>query len=300
MSEVKIQNQNKAVTHQVKPVKMGCAPAVVTYPQTIAPVYNNNGYLPTYQNPYYTTNYSYQVPQAYTQYPAAANIQIQPADTKNQNGVTQTIINPQNQITPGATIDAAGTKCEIPPGTKGLNIIINSPTVATPGSSPMINTNTNYNGCSGANGNGGTTRVTAEKSKKKKNIIAITDNYVKNLENFLRSPNKDLKLFAAEELATRFEEDASRKTNPSLNALLNLVLQAKEPHIRHVALTTLKLGYAGGNDVTVQILNNLQQSKEHMGYEANDAKEALLKMSETEVKVDDNSRFNPQKTTGGD
>ena len=300
MSEVKIQNQNNAVTHQVKPVKMGCAPAKVTYPQTIAPVYNNNGYLPTYQNPYYTTNYAYQVPQAYTQYPAAANIQIQPANPNGQKEVTQTIINPQqNKITPGATIDAAGTKCEIPPGTNGLNIIINSPTVATPGSSPMINTNTNYNGGTGATSNG-TATATAEKSKKKKTIVAITDNYVKNLENFLRSPDKNLKQYAAEELFNRFEEDASRKTNPSLNALLNLVLQAKEPHIRTIALSTLKLGYAGGNDVTVQLLNNMQQSKEYMGLEANDAKEALLKMSETEVRVEDNSRFTPQTTKGDD
>ena len=304
MSEVKIKNQNKAVTHQVKPVKMGCAPAVTAYPQTIAPIYNNNGYLPTYQNPYYTSNYGYQVPQAYTQYPAAANIQIQPANPNGNQTITQTITNPQKQITPGATIDAAGTKCEIPPGTNGLNIIINSPTVATPGSHPMINTNTNYNGGSNG-GNGSTCNCTstgtqAAKPKKTKNIVALTDSYIKNLENFLRSPDKKLKQFGAEELAKRFEEEASRKTNPSLNALLNLVLQAKEPHIRHIALTTLKLGYAGGNDVTVQLLNNLQQSKEHMGLEASDAKEALLKMSETEVKVEDNSRFTPQTTKGDD
>ena len=38
----------------------------------------------------------------------------------------------------------------------------------------------------------------------------------------------------------------------------------------------------------------------YMGLEASDAKEALLKMSETEVKVEDNSRFSPQKTKGDD
>lgn len=280
MSEVNFRN-NKISNANVKPLKMNGYPVYVGN-QTNS-ICNNNGYLPTYQNPYYTTNYDYKIPQIYSQYPKA-NLALNP----------QIVQNPQ--ITPGATIDAGGTKCEIPPGSSGLNIIINNPTVATPGSNPMINTNTNCLGGSGAiGGNGEATYKTERKPKKTKNIVALTDDYIKNLENYLRSPNKDLKTFAIKEISSRFQEDEKRKTNPSLNGLLNLALQAKEPNVRFVALWLLKKGFAGGNDVTVQILNNMQQSKVYKGTEANDAKAALLKMSETVVKVPDYSPDKPKK-----
>ena len=58
----------------------------------------------------------------------------------------------------------------------------------------------------------------------------------------------------------------------------------------------LKQGLAGGNDVTIQLLNNMQQSKIYNGMEASDAKKALLKMSETIAKVPDNSPDKPQKS----
>ena len=287
MTEVNFQN-NKISKIQAKPLaSKGCPSYVYTQSN---PITNYNGYLPTYQQPYYTSNFGYQYPAAYSQYPAA-NV-----GTNQQYTSAQTVTNPQTispqKITPGATIDAGGTKCEIPPGTSGLNIIINNPTVATPGSNPMINTNTNcINGSGSSNGSGNNTQVKTEesKSKKKKNIVVLTDDYIKNLENYLRSPDKELKIFAMNEVSARFQEDEKRKTNPSLNALLNLGLQAKEPNVRFVALWLLKQGLAGGNDVTIQLLNNMQQSNIYKGLEANDAKKALLKMSETVVKVPDNS-----------
>ena len=281
MSEVKFKNDNM-ISPQVKPLKTGGSPSYGC--SQLNPIYNYNGYMPTYQQPYYTTNYGYQMPQVYAQYPTA------------QVAAPQVVTAPK--ITPGATIDAAGTKCEIPPGTSGLNIIINSPTVATPGYHPMINTNTN---CIGGNGSG-TANASASANagnnaaKKTKNVVALTDDYIKNLENYLRNPDRKMKLHAIKEVANRFIEDDKRKTNQPLNALLNLALQAKEPEIRLVALGLLKQGYAGGNDVTVQILNNLQQSAVCKGEEAADAKKAVLKMSETVVKIPDNSPDKPQKT----
>ena len=284
MSEVNLQN-NKILKTHINPLASKGYSCVCSQSN---PIYNYNGFVPTYQQPYYTANYRYQMPQVYSQYPVA-----------------QMTTNPQiaqkQQITPGATIDAGGTKCEIPPGTNGLNIIINNPTVATPGSHPMINTNTNCINGSGANGttsgSGGSGNATAtasasveeNNSKKKKNVVVLTDDYIKNLENYLRSPDKELKTFAMNEVSARFQDDEKRKNNPSLNALLNLGLQAKEPNVRFIALWLLKQGLAGGNDVTVQILNNMQQSKIYKGLEASDAKKALLKMSETVVKVPDNS-----------
>ena len=66
-------------------------------------------------------------------------------------------------------------------------------------------------------------------------------------------------------------------------------MQAKEPNVRFIGLWLLKKGLASGNDVTGQILNNMQQSIIYKGMEASDAKKALLKMSETIAKVPDNS-----------
>ncbi len=272
MSEVNFNNKNNQPVQQSRIVSTPYVPVSYSCTPVVPNINNYNGYIPTYLPQYYTSNFGYQTPYVNTQYPVS------------------TAIPAQKPVTPGATIQAGGTTCQVPQGTNGLNIIINSPTVATPGSNPMINTNTN---CIGGNGAGNASAAAAAATNgnknKKRNIVAITDDYIKNLENYLRSPNKELKLYAAQQLAQRFEEDESRKTNKPLNALLNLALQAKEPNIRFLAISLLNTGLAGGNDVTVQILNNLQQSGLYKGTEANDVKKALLKMSETVVKVPDNS-----------
>ena len=271
MSEVNFKSQNNQISPQSKIVATPIVPVSYSCTPVVPNINNYNGYLPTYLPQYYTSNYGYQTPHVNTQYPAA------------------TTIPPQKPVTPGATIQAGGTTCQVPEGTNGLNIIINSPTVAAPGSNPMINTNTNCMGGNGAGNASATANANGGNKIKKRNIVALTDDYIKNLENYLRSPNKDLKLFGIQQVAQRFEEDESRKTNQPLNALLNLALQAKEPNIRFLALSLLNTGLAGGNDVTVQILNNMQQSGLYKGTEANDVKKALLKMSETVVKVPDNS-----------
>jgi len=282
MSEIKVNNQNIQNAQQVQP-------AVVTTPATtqsvVAPsIVNNNGYIPTYVPSYYTNNFGYQYPYPCYPYPCMP-------------------------MPPQATVQAGGTTYQVPQGTSGVNIIVNNPTVATPGSQPMINTNTN---CFPANGQGqaensgaqatatSTATSTVQKPTKTKNIVALTDDYIKNLENYLRSPNKELKQYAVQELSKRFAEDESRKTNKSLNALLNLALQAKESNVRFVALSMLISGTAGGNEKTVELLNNMQQSKAYNGYESSDAKKALLKMSETVVKIPDNSTDTKKSSSKGD
>lgn len=299
MSDIQFNNKNNQTISQARPVQTPCVSYPYAYNQTVPGINNTNNtyYVPTYQQPYYTSNYGYQVPCVHSQYPSVQTVQQYPPTTGTVAPVQQ------QQITPGATIQTGGAKCEIPPGTNGLNIIINSPTVAAPGSQPMINTNSNYMGSGGTNGSGNGNASAAaasastnndKKNQKTKNIVALTDDYIKNLENYLRSPNKDLKVYAIKEVANRFAEDEKRRTNPSLNALLNLALQAKEPQVRFLALALLTSGAAGGNDITVQILNNMQQSSAYQGAEANDAKKALLKMSETVVRVPDNSPSKPK------
>ena len=289
MSEVNFQNQNNQKITQPQTVQTTHIPASSYYTSVNPSISNNNNYIPTYQPQYYTSNYGYTTPTGAMQYPVTS----------------QTITQPSvNGITPGATIQAGATTCEVPQGANGLNIIINSPTVAAPNSHPMINTNTNCmgkgDGTSNATASATANADTGKKTKKTKNVVALTDDYIKNLENYLRSPNKEMKLYAIQQIAERFQEDESRKTNPSLNALLNLALQAKEPQTRFVALALLNNGTAGGNEVTAQILNNLQQSNIFKGAEADDAKKALLKMSETVVKVPDNSPDKPKSKKEAD
>lgn len=275
MSKINLNNS----TNSIASTQVPTVPVSYSYNTTPPTIINhNNSYLPTYLPNYYTSNYGYQMPYQWTgQY---------------YNNTTQ------KPVTPSATIQAGGTTCNVPQGTNGLNIIINSPTVATPGSNPMINSNTNYLGGNGQNSTNGV--KPSSNDKKKKKIVALTDNYIKNLENYLRSPNKESKITAIKEIAQRFTEDDSRKTNKSLNALLNLALQAKEKEVRLLALTLLTTGAAGGNEITVQILNNLQQSDIYKGGEANDAKKALLKMSETVVSVPDNSPAKGNTSKGGE
>ena len=56
--------------------------------------------------------------------------------------------------------------------------------------------------------------------KPKKDIVLLTDDYIKTLENYLRDDNPDIKLMGAKEVMKRFREDESRKGDPALTALL--------------------------------------------------------------------------------
>ena len=50
-------------------------------------------------------------------------------------------------------------------------------------------------------------------SGKQRQIVILTDNYVKNLENYLRNPKSELRKTATSELLKRFKEDKTRISN---------------------------------------------------------------------------------------
>lgn len=118
-----------------------------------------------------------------------------------------------------------------------------------------------------------------DKSKEKE-IIPLTDDYIKSLENYLDSNNSKVRLSGIKSVVDRFKEDENRKDNPSLIPLLNKALQDTSSTVRFMALTALQLGYTKGDDKTVEILNNLvANSKENFGEDAALASDALLKIA---------------------
>ena len=130
---------------------------------------------------------------------------------------------------------------------------------------------------------------------KQREIVILTDNYIKNLENYLRSNNSELRKDAIKEVLMRFKEDKSRMDNPSLTALLNIALQDPNGTVRSVAMTALEAGYAKGNSQTEQILRGLQTQKNNFASDAIQASDSLLQMSKTKAMVPDNS-FYPEQT----
>ena len=60
-----------------------------------------------------------------------------------------------------------------------------------------------------------------EKNGKKTKVVALTNEYIMSLENYLNNPNTEIRLMAAKEILTRLDEDKERFDDAALNALLN-------------------------------------------------------------------------------
>ncbi len=146
-----------------------------------------------------------------------------------------------------------------------------------------------------------------EKTKTKQ-IVPLTDDYVKSLENYLNSNNPKIRLIGAKDLLERFKEDENRKDNPSLMPLLNKALRDVSPSVRFLALTALQLDYAVGNDETVAILKEIQtQNQDKIGEDSILASEILLKMSAgqkvevpmTQAEIEKQNQANNSQTNQG-
>ncbi len=130
-----------------------------------------------------------------------------------------------------------------------------------------------------------TTTETSDDKKKteKKKVVELTDTYIKNLENYLDSQEKDIRLNAAKEVYARLEEDESRKDDKALTALVNKMLQDPAEEIRLLALSALESRIVTGDDYTAGVLKQMQQSKDGYGQDAIDASKILLQMSGKQV-----------------
>lgn len=124
-----------------------------------------------------------------------------------------------------------------------------------------------------------------KKTGKTKNIVELTDAYIKTLENYLKNPDKHVRRSGITDLIQRFHEDSSRHNDPALVALLNIALQDPVPANRVHAMASICAEEASGDENTINILKKLQQSDKMYGEEAKMATEALLKASQNKIQV---------------
>ncbi|MBR6127225.1 hypothetical protein IKQ21_06025 [bacterium] len=119
----------------------------------------------------------------------------------------------------------------------------------------------------------------AKKNTKEQKIVALTDEYIMSLENYLNNPNDEIRLMASKEILTRLDEDKDRYDDAALNALLNKMLQDPSKLIRLAALSAFASQLACGNEYTVQLLQNIQSNPNADKEDALQAADILLKMS---------------------
>jgi hypothetical protein len=197
------------------------------------------------------------------------------------------------------------------PAAGGVNIQIFNPSVVAPGAQPPVyNVNSpNYatypqeyytNQWGGGANNGAnqgvnqgtntvntttntTTNTETSKKTEKRKVVELTDDYIKNLENYLNSQDKEIRLMGAKEVVDRLSEDDSRSDDVALNALINKIIQDPSDKIRILGLSMLDARLAKGDDATVQILKNMQNSTAAYGQDAAAAANILLKMSGKQV-----------------
>ena len=118
-----------------------------------------------------------------------------------------------------------------------------------------------------------------KKNTKETKIVALTDEYIKSLENYLNNPNDEIRLMASKEILTRLDEDKDRYDDAALNALLNKMLQDPNKLVRIAALSAFASQLACGNDYTVQLLHNIQSNPNADKEDVLQAADILLKMS---------------------
>ena len=138
------------------------------------------------------------------------------------------------------------------------------------------------------------------KPKKKKDVVMLTDDYIKTLESFLRSQENSVRKQGIAALIKRFEEDKTRYDNPSLTALLNIALQDPDAGNRMLALSVVASGGAHGDENTIALLNELKNSDKMFGQEAKMATNALLKAAQIKETIEDDSPDKPKNNNNDD
>lgn len=241
------------------------------------------------------------------------NIPISQCNCPPQNAQSQYQTAPVQQ----AQLPQAQNQNVQVPNYSGVNIQIFNPSVTPPGATaPVYNVNapnygsTNATGCYppdyytkqyGQNNTTNTTTTnttenkTTDKKTEKREIVQLTDDYIRNLENYLNSQDKEVRLMGAKEVVARLEEDHSRKDDKALNALINKMLQDPSTAVRVMALSALDSRIVTGDDFTVGVLQQMQNSQSGYGQDAMQASNVLLKMSGQTVEKEFEVK-NPPKT----
>ena len=294
---------------QTAPVQYPAAPvqtqqtAPVQKKNTTTPAQYPAGYNPV-QNTVYPTYQPASQPQAQNQ-----NIQV----PSSASGVTIQIFNPSVQ-TPGSQAPTYNVNAPCYPSgyytgqmgadgkihTTGGNIDNNGGKI-----DGNVNTGTNTGTIGDNNNNTTNTNNTTnisngsddanKKKTEKRKIVQLTDDYIRNLESYLNSQDKGVRLTAAKEVYARLEEDDSRHDDKALTALINKMLQDPSEEIRILALTALNSRICTGDDYTVGVLQNIQKNTGGYGQDAVDASQILLKMSGKQVEKEFEVKDKPKK-----
>lgn len=151
---------------------------------------------------------------------------------------------------------------------------VNAP--AAPVTSPIAPTDSTQT----INTNNTTTNVTKkEPETEKREIVLLTDDYIRNLESYLNNKDAEIRLMAAKEVLARLQEDSSRKGDLALNALVNKMLQDPSAPIKFIAMSALSSGIASGDNLSIKLLQEIQKSQTGYGEDAKMASDILLKIS---------------------
>lgn len=205
------------------------------------------------------------------------------------------------------------------PNYAGVNIQIFNPSVAAPGGpSPVYNVNApsyqtgqaptgcyppnyytqQFNNTTTQNQPTQATETKKEEPKKteKRQIVQLTDEYIKTLENYLNNQDKEVRMMGAKEVIARLQEDDSRKEDPALTALVNKMLQDPYQPVKMLALGVLDSRQCIGNDYTVGVLQKMQTGETNYGQDAKTATNILLKMAGKTVEKEFEVKDKPNKT----
>lgn len=142
-----------------------------------------------------------------------------------------------------------------------------------------------------------------KKKYEKRQIVELTDGYLKALEaNLDNKTNDKIRLMAAKEVVARLQEDESRKDDPALNALINKMLQDKYEPVKVLAMATLETRAANGDEKTPGLLAGIQKQKTGYGLDSLQASNALMKTTgktvEKEFESKEVYRDQPQEQGG--
>lgn len=128
------------------------------------------------------------------------------------------------------------------------------------------------------------------RNQKTKLITELTDDHIRTLESFLRSPDQSVRKSGITQLIKRYEEDLSRYNDPALTALLNIALQDPVPVNQMAAMSPIASGSATGDAKTQQLLEELVKSEAMHGQVSELAKDALINVNQVRTEVPDFSK----------
>jgi len=140
-----------------------------------------------------------------------------------------------------------------------------------------------------------TKKTEPKKEESQKEIVQLTDDYIKSLENYSNNPNADIRVLGVKELLSRFREDKSRRNDQALTNLLNKSLRDPSQNVRLLALSALEADLVEGDKLTYKILQDMQKSNAAYNQDSVTAAQIMLKKSGKKLNVESKENSEPLK-----